>query len=96
MSDPEHIQRFEKALCSANPEKELCQLAVSLRDEGVSQIVLYLLFERFCQLNQRGDSKLDAILETMDLIYGGPCAKEGVLYPHELDEKEINNYRNTA
>lgn len=96
MGRPEHLQRFENALASANPELELYQLAVALRGEGVSQIDLYLLFERYCRLNPRECPKSDPILDTMDLIYGGWGAKGRALYPHELEEKAINDYRHTA
>jgi len=96
MRRPEHIQRIEKALASANPEQELRQLAVALRDEGVSQVDLYLLFERFCQLNPRELPKPDAMLDTLDMIYGGRFAKGQALYPDELDEKAINDHRHTA
>ena len=96
MGHPEYLERFEKARSSANPEQELYHLAVSLRDEGVSQVDLYLLFERFCQLNHRERPKPDAILDTMDMIYGGRCARGRALYHRELEEKAINEYRHTA
>ena len=96
MCRPEHIQRIEKARSSTHPELELRQLAVALRDEGVSQIDLYLLFERFCQLDRREPPKPDAILDTLDLIYGGRCAKGRALYPHELNDRAINVHRRTA
>ena len=96
MSQPEHIQRIEKARSSANPEQKLRQLAVALRDEGVSQVELYLLFERFCQLNPSELPKPDAMLDTLDMIYGGRFAKGRALYSHELDEKSINDHRHTA
>ena len=95
MCRPEHVQRIETALASSNPERELHQLAVALRDEGVSQIDLYLLFERFCRPDKAAHPKPDAILDTLDLIYGGRFAKGKALYPQELDEKAINDFRRT-
>jgi len=47
MSATKHVQAFEEALRSPNPTEELYRLAVSLRDQGLSQFELYLLFERF-------------------------------------------------
>jgi len=96
MSRPEYLQRFEKARVSANPEQELYELAVALRDEGVPQIELYLLFEDFYLLSQTERQVTEAILDTMDLIYGGQFAAGRALYPHELGEKVINEYRITA
>lgn len=67
----EHIHRFEEAFRSPNPAEELYRLAVSLRDEGTPQIVLYELFSHFQVATSGDDPRYDAIVDTMDLIYGG-------------------------
>lgn len=83
--DPEHIARFEEALGSTNAFESLYQLAVSLRDEGVRQVEVYWLFQHF-QIATSGD---DPRYDAMDLIYGGPWAKGGDIFPQELTEEEI-------
>ena len=85
MQRPEHIQRFEEAFQSKNPAAELYRLTVSLRDEGVPQTELYELFQRFQTATSGDDPRYDAIVDTMDLIHGGPWAKGGELFPKALD-----------
>ena len=93
MSRTEHIRRFETALRSENAAEEIPRLAVLLRDEGVSQIELYVLFERFQLATSGEDPRYDAIVDTMDLIVGGPWAKGGDLYREKLTEQQINEHR---
>ena len=82
---PEHVQRFEGAFQSKNPTAELYRLAVSLRDEGMTQTELYELFQRFQTATSEEDPRYDAIVDTMDLIHGGPWAKGGDLFPKALN-----------
>jgi hypothetical protein len=90
----EHVRRFEEALSSNNSYAELHRLAVSLRDEGVNQIEVYRLFSRF-QVATSGDNpNYDAIVDTMDLICGGPWAKGGDIFPRPLTDDEIDKSRN--
>jgi hypothetical protein len=89
MQRPEHIQRFEKALHSTNAVAELRQLAISLRDEGVTQIEVYFLFERFLIPTSADDPKYDAITETMDSIWGGAWAKGSDIFPTELSNEAV-------
>jgi hypothetical protein len=96
MKSPEHIQRFENALASASPGEELPRLAVALRDEGVSQIELYDLFAHFQIATPGDDPKYDAIVDTMELIYGGPWAKGHGLFATELTEDQIHEHRKKA
>jgi hypothetical protein len=84
VSAPEHIQKFEEAMRAANPEKSLYHLAVSLRDEGMSQTDLYALFQKFQVQTSGEDPRYDAIVDTMDLIYGGSWAKGHALFSTEL------------
>jgi len=93
MSRSEHVRRFELALGSKAPAAELRRLAVSLRDEGVSQIELYALFEQFLIATSGDDPAYDTIPDTMDLIYGGPLAKGRALFETELTNDQIDEYR---
>jgi hypothetical protein len=84
MPRSEHIQRFEEAFRSENPAGELHRLAVSLRDEGVAQTDVYGLFQHFQTATSGDDPRYDAIVDTMDLIHGGPWAKGGDIFPTPL------------
>jgi hypothetical protein len=86
----EHIERFEEAFSSDNPYAELHRLAVSLRDEGVTQIEVYRLFSHFQTAASGDDPKYEAIVDTMDLICGGPWAKGGDIFPRALTDEEIS------
>ena len=90
------MQCFEKALESESPESQLWELAHSLRDEGVSQLDLYSLYEHYHLLSQDNDRKADAITDTMDIIWGGGWAKGRELYSHELTSQEIERYKASA
>jgi len=89
MISPEHIQRFERALNSERPLCNLHGLAVALRDEGVSQVDLYMLFSHFQTMAAADDPRYDAIVDNMDLIWGGPLAKGHALYPTILTDEDI-------
>jgi hypothetical protein len=91
MIDPAHIRRFEGALRSEKPADALYQLALALREEGVSQLDLYLLFERFQILSPEGEND-DAITDTMDLIGGGPWAKGHGLFAEEITTARLTEY----
>lgn len=84
MSAPDQIQRLEKAMRSAAPEVALPRLAAALRDEGVSQADLYILFKRFQTESSGADTHHEAIADTMDLIWSGPWARGDALFPSEL------------
>jgi len=89
----EHIQRFEQAFRSTNPAADLYRLAVSLRDEGVTQIDVYRLFKHFQIATSGANPKYDAIVDTMDLIAGGPWAKGADLFSRPLTNEEIDESR---
>jgi hypothetical protein len=93
MSGPEHVRRFELALGSKAPGEELHRLAVSLRDEGVSQIELYALFEQFLIATSGEGPGTDVIPDTMDLIAGGPWSKGRDLFEAELTAEQIHEHR---
>lgn len=93
MSSGENELRFEAALASDDPAAKLWKLAVDLRDAGMSQVDLFLLFSKY-QIETPGDDpRYDAIVDSMDLIYGGPWAKGGDLYPDQLTETAIEAAR---
>lgn len=93
MDNAEQIQKFKAALDSTNPSENLYLLAVSLRDEGTTQIELYALFAHFQEATSGDDPRYDAIVDTMDLIYGGGWAKGRALYDTQLQDEQIQNYR---
>lgn len=93
MNRPEHVQRLQEALQSKEPADGLYRLAVSLRDEGLSQIELYVLFEQSHLATSSDDPRYDAIADTMEVTYGGSWAKGRGIYPTELSEEELNQYR---
>ena len=72
---------------SAKPAEALYELAVSLRDEGMSQAELYALFEKFQVETSGEDPRYDAIVDTMDLISSGPWAKGRGLFSTELGRR---------
>src|SRR5688572_24676118 len=92
MIEPGHISRFEVAVRSQDPRSELYALAVSLRAEGVTQIDTYLLFAHFQEATDGDDPRYDAIVDNMDLIWGGPWAKGHGLFPTELTNDEIRRH----
>ena len=96
MLDPSHVSKFEAALTVNPPFPALFQLATDLRDRGMSQLDLYMLFSHFQQTIPDEDPRYDAIPDTMDLIWGGPWAKGNGLFSHELSSQEINEYRGKA
>jgi hypothetical protein len=64
--------RFEHALAEPKPSRSLYALAEELKQEGMSQLDLYKLFDRFREIHHHDtdETKYDAILDTMDYIYG--------------------------
>lgn len=61
-------------------------LAKELRDGGMSQLDLYLLYERFRALHgdDADETRLDALLDTLDFIAGW-CHPSRRLFPQRLD-----------
>ena len=96
MLQPKHLIRFEDALRGNDPAADLPVLAAALRDEGLPQIELYSLFERFYIAEPTDSPVYDHIADTMDLIYGGPWAKGRGLYPTELSSEKIDEHRKQA
>ncbi len=93
MISPDHQRRFEEALQSPPPFESLCQLARLLRDEGVPQLTVYYLFAHFQQITDGAAPRYDAIVDTMDCIYGGPWSKSDSLWSTELTDEIIKSGR---
>ena len=86
--------RIEIALGSKNHATELLELAKILRDEGADQLELYLLYSDFQQSLDSNDPRYVSIVDTMDLIYGGPWAKGNSLYTTVLTDNDISERQN--
>lgn len=83
MSNPNEV-RFREALRGHDVAVALGALASSLKNEGFAQLQLYELFSWFQQRLSPEDPRYDAVVDTMDLIYGGPWAKGKGLFTTEL------------
>jgi hypothetical protein len=93
MISNEHRLMVREALECKNYATRVSEVATALRDEGVAQIDLYVIFSELQQRWDPSDDRYDSIVDTMDLIYGGPWAKGYDLYPNKLTEAEINRAR---
>jgi hypothetical protein len=81
--------RLIEALSSDDPSSAVFHLAHNLRDEGMGQVAMYRLFAEQ-QLRLSGnDPRYDAVVDTMDLIWGGPWARGGALFDEELTSERI-------
>ncbi|VTS07654.1 hypothetical protein [Tuwongella immobilis] len=82
-------QRFEQALESANPAVALDELATALQTAGMGQLAMYRLFAHFQQQIPADDPRYDAILDQMDLIWGGGWAKGRARFETELTSADL-------
>lgn len=82
-------RRFELALSSPNPATALHELAKALKAEGMGQVAMYHLFAEFQQKIDGDNPHYDAIVDNMDLIWGGGWAKGRALYDTELTSADI-------
>jgi len=87
--------RFEACLNSERPFLALHDLAKALRDEGVTQLDLYLLFDSSRE-GLPDDFRYDAILDVMDFIVGGPIAKGNDLYTSTIDYEDVKASRSQS
>ena len=76
------MDRVEAALAAVPPKGSLPELALELRDGGMSQAELLSLLDAARERHACDDDETgyDAILDTMDLIVGW-CAPSQRLYP---------------
>ncbi|WP_020474959.1 hypothetical protein [Zavarzinella formosa] len=85
-------RRFEQALSSSEPSAALSVLAVELKIEGMGQAAMYRLFAEHQQTMNSNDPCYDAILDQMNLIWGGGWAKGRALFEKELTEADLANF----
>ncbi len=85
---PELHSLFRAALHSEAQFRSLQELAGSLARGGMPQPDLYTLFSWYQQRLSPEDPSYDAVVDTMEHIYGGPWAKGSDLYPHQLAESD--------
>lgn len=69
----------------------LKKLAHALRDEGMSQAELYRLFQAEHARSDLDEPRLEALAETMDLIWGGGWAKGHALFEQELSQARLDS-----
>jgi hypothetical protein len=81
--------RFEQALAETQPYAALHSLAKSLKADGVGQVAIYRLFREYQLKTDGNDLPYDAIVDIMDLIWGGPWAKGGALFDKEMTEADV-------
>jgi len=82
-------QRFVTALSSPDPSVTLHELAKALKAEGMEQVAMYHLFSEFQRKIDGDDPRYDAILDNMDLVWGGGWAKGRALFENELTNADI-------
>jgi hypothetical protein len=82
-------QRFDQALRSPHPSSALNALAQALKAEGMTQVALYHLFAEYQAKLDAADPRYDAVLDNLDLIWGGPWAKGHALFEEELTGADI-------
>jgi len=62
---------------------------MALKAEGVGQVAMYHLFAEFQRKTDSADPRYDAIVDNMDLIWGGGWAKDRALFERELTNADI-------
>jgi len=81
--------RFEAAIHSPDPCSAFDDLAKALKIEGVGQVAMYHLFAEYQVKTSGNDPLNDAVLDTMDLIWGGGWAKGRALFDRELTSADV-------
>lgn len=67
------------------------KLAYALRDEGMSQVALYRLYQGEHARGDLDELRLEALAETMDLIWGGGWAKGHALFEQALSQARLDS-----
>jgi hypothetical protein len=78
-----------EALNASDPSRRAYELARALRDEGMDQVAMYRLFSEQQDALSGDDPRYDAVVDTMDLIWGGAWAKGRRLFEQELTEDRL-------
>ena len=89
MLDPR--ERLLAALDDADPMTAVEKVAVDLCAEGMLQVALYHLFVDQMVLLSGEDPRYDAVLDTLDIIWGGGWAKNRALYDRELTNEDVKD-----
>jgi hypothetical protein len=82
-------QRLAEAMGELDPAAAVLEFARRLRDEGMDQVTMFRLFSEQQRLLSGDDPRYDALVDTMDLIWGGPWAKGGALFDEELTNDRL-------
>jgi hypothetical protein len=82
-------QRFDQALRAPHPSSALHALAQALKADGMTQVALYHLFAEYQAKLDPDDPRHDAVVDNLDLIWGGPWAKGHALFEKELTDADI-------
>ncbi len=82
-------ERLIAAMDSSDPMTAVLELAHTLRAEGMGQIAMFRLFSEQQQRLSGDDPRYDSIVDTMDLIWGGPWAKGRALFNEELSDERL-------
>ena len=83
-------QQLQAALQTEHPAQAVAALARTLRDEGMGQVALYSLYLAEHARSDLTEPQLDALADTMDLIWGGGWAKGHALYTQELSQTRLD------
>ena len=87
-------RRLQAALRPGQPAPTVAaleKLAHALRDEGMSQVALYRLYQAEHARSDLDEPRLEALAETLDLIWGGGWAKGRALFEQELSQARLNS-----
>jgi hypothetical protein len=83
------VDRLLVALAEPELAGEAYNCAVQFREEGITQLEMYRVFDAARAQFQDGDPRYDAVLDTMDYIVGY-CSPQAKLFPnHYLSNEEI-------
>lgn len=82
--------RLRVALEAADPAQAARNLALTLKAEGMGQVELYRVFSRAQQRLHDADPRYDAVVDTMDLIWGW-CAPGKALFDEVLSDERLRS-----
>ena len=68
INSPTVAERLTIALAADDHADAVFQLATSLRDEGLSQVELYLIYSEAFTKTAADDPRYDSLQETLDVI----------------------------
>ena len=82
-------ERLANAINGPDPTSAVPALARALRAEGMSQREMYRLFVEQQQRLAGDHPGHDAVVDALDLIWGGPWAKGRALFDVELTDVSL-------